>query len=176
MFPPVIHIAKGIPSQQSLTTSSTVSITHPVTEVTHTLAPGTIIYINCIAVQHDPSIYGHNVESFRPDRFIDDSNSKSEHVNSKIKSFGKGTFLAWSAGPRVCPGMKMSQVEFVSVFMTIFRRWRVELVRKDVGGRRETVEEARERAREAMRDSQSRLTLQMNRPREVKVRFVERGR
>jgi hypothetical protein len=72
--------------------------------------------------------------------------------------------------------MKMSQVEFVSVFMTIFRRWRVELVRKDVGGRRETEEEARERAREAMRDSQSRLTLQMNRPREVKIRFLEKGR
>ncbi len=75
----------------------------------------------------------------------------------------------------------MSQVEFVSVFMSIFSKYRVELVLREVsdgkgGKRQETMAEGRARVEELMADSQSRLTLQMNRPREVELRFVERGR
>lgn len=174
MFPPVIHVAKGTPT--TLSAPGHVSITHPTTGVTYHLAANTLIYINCVAIQHDPSIYGPDVDDFRPDRFIEEAKGEKGDTSTRIKNFGKGTFMAWSGGPRVCPGMKMSQVEFVSVFLTIFRRWRVELVRKDVGGRRETMEETVKRAKAAMMDSQSRLTLQMNKPKEVKVRFVRRSR
>ena len=74
----------------------------------------------------------------------------------------------------------MSQVEFVSVFMSVFRDWRVELVRREVNDgkgetRTETKEEATRRVEDVLADSQSRLTLQMNRPRDVEVRFVRRG-
>lgn len=105
---------------------------------------------------------------FRPSRFIDDTTPD----RLSIKNYGRGTFLSWSAGPRICPGAKMSQVEFVSVFATIFSRWKVELVLKDG----ESAEQARTRVEQLMEDSQSRLTLQMNRPREVKLRFRERER
>ncbi len=37
-----------------------------------------------------------------------------------------GTFLAWSSGPRICLGMKFSQVEFVAVISTVFARHIVE--------------------------------------------------
>ena len=146
----------------------------------HNIPANTTIYINAVAVQNDPSIYGNDVEVFRPDRFIDNS-SESEKGKPSIKSYGKGTFLAWSGGPRVCPGSKMSQVEFVSVFMSIFSKYRVELVLKEVddgkgGKRRETMEEARKRVEGLMADSQSRLTLQMNRPKDVELRFLKRRR
>ena len=75
----------------------------------------------------------------------------------------------------------MSQVEFVSVFMSIFSKYRVELVLREVddgkgGKRKETAEEAKKRVEALMADSQSRLTLQMNRPKEVELRFVEKRR
>lgn len=34
-------------------------------------------------------------------------------------------FIIWSAGARVCPGRKFSQVEFVAVITTLFHTWRV---------------------------------------------------
>ena len=174
IFPPVVHVAKGT----SPTLTAPVTLIHPVTGTVHHIPANTIIYINCVAVQNDDSIYGDDVEKFRPDRFLDESSEKGK---PSIKSYGKGTFLAWSGGPRVCPGSKMSQVEFVSVFMSIFSKYKVELVRKEVddgkgGKRKETMEEARVRVDGLMADSQSRLTLQMNRPREVELRFVERRR
>lgn len=168
----MVHVAKGT----SPTLTVPVALTHPVTGTVHHIPANTIIHINCVAVQNDHSIYGDDVEKFRPDRFLDESAEKGKPT---IRSYGKGTFLAWSGGPRVCPGSKMSQVEFVSVFMSIFSKYRVELVRKEIddgrgGKRKETTEEARSRVDGLMADSQSRLTLQMNRPREVELRFVEK--
>ena len=33
-----------------------------------------------------------------------------------------GAFLPWADGPRVCPGKKFSQVEFVAAMATLFKR------------------------------------------------------
>jgi Cytochrome P450 len=203
LFPPVVHIAKGT----SPTTPSPIELTHPSTNQTYSLPANTTIYINCVALQSDPEIYGADAPAFRPDRFIEsppaveNRSSGAKPKQESIRTYGRGTYLAWSAGPRVCPGSKMSQVEFVAVFMTVFRRCRVEVVKREVdvdvvggdvgrgrevegsskrdgkekGGRRlETVDEARRRVEGVMADSQSRLTLQMNRPREVEIRFVKR--
>lgn len=35
-------------------------------------------------------------------------------------------YMAFLHGPRVCPGKKFGQVEFVAVIATIFKDWRVE--------------------------------------------------
>ncbi|KAI4664462.1 uncharacterized protein J4E88_010714 [Alternaria novae-zelandiae] len=37
-------------------------------------------------------------------------------------------FFAWGAGPRICPGMKFSQVEFCSVLSSVLKKVRVEVV------------------------------------------------
>lgn len=64
----------------------------------------------------------------------------------------------------------MSQVEFVAVIMTIFSRYTV----APVAEKGETMEEAKERLRCVMEDSQPRLTLQMNNPQEVKMKWSKR--
>ncbi|KAF2025334.1 hypothetical protein EK21DRAFT_15519, partial [Setomelanomma holmii] len=38
-------------------------------------------------------------------------------------------FAPWGLGPRVCPGKKFRQVEFVAVLARILAEWRVEIVR-----------------------------------------------
>lgn len=78
--------------------------------------------------------------------------------------------MLWSSGPRACPGQKMSQVEFVSVIMTIFSNCSVEPVLEDG----ETMEQGREKLLDLLQDSQPVLTLQINRPKEVKLRWVQR--
>jgi hypothetical protein len=66
--------------------------------------------------------------------------------------------------------MKMAQVEFLAVMLTLFRKARVSPVTEGA----ETMEMARERLKGLMKDSQPRITLQMNRPKDVVLRWVER--
>ena len=64
----------------------------------------------------------------------------------------------------------MSQVEFVSVMATIFKYYTVEpIVEKG-----ETLDMAKEKLAGVMVDSQPRLTLQVNRPQDVKLRWTKR--
>jgi hypothetical protein len=64
----------------------------------------------------------------------------------------------------------MSQVEFVSVVMTLFGKCNVE----PVAEKGQTVEQARERLLGLLQDSQPVLTLQINKPREVKLKWTRR--
>jgi cytochrome P450 len=74
-------------------------------------------------------------------------------------------FYAWGAGPRICPGMKFSQVEFCAVMSSILRKVRVETVTED----------ARERMLNVLKDSDANpLLLHLRRPEELELRIVER--
>ncbi len=64
----------------------------------------------------------------------------------------------------------MSQVEFVSVFMTLFGRYRCEAVRLEGEGD----EDVEARIEGIMRDSAPKLTLQMTRNRDLKIKWVKR--
>jgi len=46
-------------------------------------------------------------------------------LNEQLMFPPTNRFMPWSAGPRVCPGMRLAQVEFVSVLCTLFLRARV---------------------------------------------------
>lgn len=64
----------------------------------------------------------------------------------------------------------MAEVEFVAVMMTVFRSYKlIPVVEKG-----ETIEMARQRLKDVMADSQPSVTLQMNRPRDVKLRWEKR--
>jgi cytochrome P450 len=148
---------------------------------TITCPPNTIIHMNVYAHHHAQEFWddGPNVaptSQFYPPRFLSSSSPKDPSSASSqsapfIRPLRKGVFLPWSLGPRVCPGQKMSQVEFCAVFMTVFRRWRVEVVRK---GDKETDGQLKERVWSCLNDSTPRLSMQMNRPRDVELRFVRR--
>ncbi|KIW83245.1 hypothetical protein Z517_02490 [Fonsecaea pedrosoi CBS 271.37] len=169
-FPPLTHIAKQTNSTHD------VSITTP-SGRSYYIPTKTIVYINTVSLHLDPRTWGDDATTFRPSRWLvspDEAPSRTSAaytIGQNIRSMPKGTFLPWSAGPRSCPGQKMSQVEFVSVFMTIFARYRCEAVkvRDD-----ESPDEIRARFEAVMRDSQPKLTLQMARNRDLKLRWVER--
>jgi len=108
----------------------------------------------------NPDIWGSDVSEFKPSRWIDDL--------GKLITPAKGTFLPWSGGPRVCPGMRMAQVEFVATFSTLFHSARCEPLRTE----QETDKEARERLVQIMDDSVSKLTLQVRDPAAVKLKWT----
>lgn len=156
LFTPLVHVGRRNPAPQTIHTKAGPRL----------IPAGTQCYVNAVALHVDPSTWGEDALQFRPTRWLSPSASGDEELITPAP----GTFLPWSAGPRVCPGTKMAQVEFVGVLFTMLRRCSIEVMCQD----NETIEVARGRLREVMQDSQSRLTLQMNRPNEVRLRFVPR--
>jgi cytochrome P450 len=120
-----------------------------------------MVYVSAQSMHLDRAIWGPDVLSFNPARWLD-------AATGELLTPAKGTFLPWSGGPRVCPGMKFSQVEFVAVFATMFRSARCEALR----GEGETGEQARARLEGIMADSVSKLTLQVRDPSQVKLTWV----
>lgn len=118
------------------------------------------VFVSSHTIHNDPEIWGRDVAQFKPSRWIDS--------NGSIVTPVSGTFLPWSAGPRVCPGMKMSQVEFVATFATLFRSARCE----PVVGEGEDIEEKRAELKALMEAAVCRLTLTVKDHDAVKLRWV----
>ena len=83
----------------------------------------------------------------------------------------KGAFIAWSDGPRLCPGKKFSQVEFVAVIARLMWKHRLEVVPTEG----ENVDAARKRVLEVARDSDVHLTLKMRRPMDMTIRWLPKA-
>lgn len=122
-------------------------------------------YINTMALHTLPSTWSPDSLAFKPTRWLDPNAPEPTLIKPS-----HGTYMPWSIGPRSCPGMKMSQVEFVAVVATLFRRCNARPVRKEG----ECEEQARQRLLDLMEDSQNVLTLRMTRQEEVGIEWVER--
>lgn len=97
----------------------------------------------------------------------------------------KGSYIPFSEGARSCPGRRFAQVELTAVLAVIFSTYSLELDvgewagdgevgRMGPGERRAVYERAKARARKAIGESETVVTMQMRSG--VPVRFVERGR
>ena len=133
LFPPVPHVHRETTAPQTLQT-----MTGPI----HVPA-GTRVYINSLALHILPSWRDTNRESdppflrsashettagpdelvFRPSRWLNPPGSAQTHYHPP-----KGTWVPWAMGPRVCPGIKMAQVEFTAVMLTMLQKHRIEAV------------------------------------------------
>lgn len=136
LFTPVIHISKMTKTPQKITTS----------RGTFNLPAGTTVYINAVGLHIDPDVWRNlNIGSgekksnadellFRPSRWIYYSAEGPQLFKPP-----KGTYIPWSAGPRVCPGQKMAQVEFAAIFLKLFQKNRIQAV-AEAGETREQTE------------------------------------
>ncbi|KAF7194197.1 Cytochrome P450 monooxygenase [Pseudocercospora fuligena] len=153
LFPPVIHLAKQTRKPEYLTSNGK----------TYRIPAKASVYINIVGIHQDPNVWrhlnlppntpssDHDEKIFRPSRWISPENGEFFRPPP-------GYFIPWSSGPRICPGQKMAQVEFVSIFLVLFRKRMIEAVQLPGEGR----EEMEERLEKKMRESISILTLQMN--------------
>jgi cytochrome P450 len=134
---------------------------------TYYIPANTQVYINNTALHTNPKHWGPDSLEFKPSRWIAEGSTIG---NENLIIPAKGTFLPWSGGPRVCPGQKMSQVEFVSVLATIFRSCSIAPALADG----ESHEQGKERLQNVIAKSRPALTLQMTSPEQVKLRWSKR--
>ncbi|PWY83684.1 cytochrome P450 [Aspergillus sclerotioniger CBS 115572] len=151
LFTPVPHATRSVATTQQVADGYGV----------HVLSSPMTVFVSQQSIHADADIWGADVDDFRPTRWLDEA--------GQVVVPPKGTFLPWSGGPRVCPGQKMSQVEFVATVATLFRHTRCEpLPQKGM-----TAEELQARLKELMEDSAQKLTIQVRRPNEVQLQWVQ---
>ncbi|XP_059161813.1 cytochrome P450 2J4-like [Physella acuta] len=79
----------------------------------YTIPKGTFIIPNLTSILHDEKIWGEDVMSFRPERFLD--------VNGKLKN--PEEFVAFSLGRRVCLGESLANMELFIFLSSMFQRF-----------------------------------------------------
>ena len=141
-------LPKQVLSSQHLTVAS----------VSHLIPANTFICLNLQALHTNPAFWGLDSLTWRPDRWL---------TGTDILPHVPGTFSAWASGPRVCPGKKLAQVEFVAVLSRLFGKYRVSAVSQDG----ETEDERRERIKAVLKDSGINITLKMNHPERISLRW-----
>ena len=133
------------------------------------IPPKTTLTINSHGLHCDENTWGHDALEWRPARWIV---SSSDPGKEELFEPSPGTFVGFGAGPRICPGKKFSQVQFVATMAVLFRHHHVHP--KQENG--ECEEQAVKRLEEMIDDSGiPTLTLQMRRPRDVALVWTERG-
>ena len=153
---------------------------------TYIIPPHSLISLNLAGIHVDGNIWGDDALEFNPRRWIHVNTASTSCAldktaaetlqpplipsTSRHASNTECAFFAWSAGPRLCPGKKFSQVEWVAVIVTLLRRHRVR-VAKEKG---ESEREARERAKGVIQDLKLVLTPKMRSPDSVQLEWIKR--
>ncbi|QDS75267.1 hypothetical protein FKW77_000853 [Venturia effusa] len=108
------------------------------------------VSLNLVSLQTDPKSWGPDVLTWKPSRFIEPVRGEET-----LLSPSDGSFVPWVSGPRVCPGKKFAQVEFVAVMATTFKNHRVRVDR--LSG--ESAEQAKQRVLAVAEDSEVGIRL-----------------
>lgn len=128
----------------------------------------TLLCLNFTSIHQDPKHWGDDGEEWRPQRWVEiDPDTGKE----RLKDAPKSTIYApWTAGLRVCPGKKFSQVEFTAAMLAILSEYRIELAMK----RGQTEGDARKHLFSVIRDIDGVITPKFRRPKDGEVLFVKR--
>lgn len=161
LYTPVVHVLRTNDTIQEIRTSKGIIA----------LPANSSVIINHIALHLDPEVWPNinrgsdpswvnsNDEGipdetiFRPSRWINPVGSPR-----RIYQPPKGCFLPWGQGPRICPGQKMGQVEFVAVMLKLLQQHRIDAV--PLTG--ENSRDVEQRLDELLRNSIPKMTLIMD--------------
>jgi cytochrome P450 len=133
----------------------------------YNLPPKTGVFVDNATAQCKEEYWGSDALIWRPDRWI-----KKEETSEAFVHPMKGSYVPWAHGPRVCPGKKFSQVEFVAVISYLLTDHRV----RPVLIRGESEKEALERILRVIKDSHFELAIKMKHPEKLKVRWEKKRR
>jgi cytochrome P450 len=125
---------------------------------------------NLQALHTDPQSWGSDSLTFRPSRWL--LSTVENGASAAMETFIEppaGAFVPWADGPRVCPGRKLAQVEFIAVMVALFRKHRVQPLLKEG----EKMDSGLHRLRGIVNDSGiSAITVQMRRPRDAALTWT----
>lgn len=118
------------------------------------------------ALHTTPEYWGSDSLDWNPKRWIKEAASLEDEQPIFPR---RGAYIGFSAGPRVCPGRKFAQVEFVAVIARLFRSHRCSPVLL----RGESEVQAKKRVLEVVEDSNLVLTLKMLHPERLRIAWEE---
>ena len=165
----------------------------------HVIPAGSFVSLNLIATHTWPRYWGEDAGEWKPTRWIDSPLSSVTNTTSSSSTTApsppppsintileneslkpppkKHSFRPWFEGPRVCPGKKFAQVEFVAVLAVLFRDWKVSVKPEPVAASSspssssspplESPTQTKQRVMNVIRDSRVKITLQMQKPTRV---------
>lgn len=119
------------------------------------------------ALHTHPRHWGSDSLVWRPERWIENPGDLGKEV---LFNPPKGTYFPWSEGIRNCPGKRFAQVEFVATITALLKNH----VAEPVPIANESMDAARKRTLNIVKDSNVELLLQMAGPRGVSLRWVKR--
>lgn len=139
---------------------------------TYSIPPQTLLLFNMHAAQSDPEYWGNDSLEFRPSRWIESTQKPAGNGGVEIPPFDgevllkplRTVYMSWLDGSHVCPGRKFSQVEYVGLMVGLLGSHYVEPARESQG---EDIEDARQRTKDCLADSGTRLVFEMLRPETV---------
>ncbi|MCJ1439481.1 hypothetical protein MMC27_008875 [Xylographa pallens] len=134
----------------------------------YTIPPHTAVFLNNAAVQCDKKFWGPNSRTWCPGRWIQTDGADDVETFAQTPA---GAYLPWASGPRVCPGKKFSQVEFVAAIACLMHQHRV----VPVVGEGETEQQAQERLMKVMADSNMTLANKINHPKSLVLKWERRS-
>ncbi|KIP07170.1 hypothetical protein PHLGIDRAFT_118327 [Phlebiopsis gigantea 11061_1 CR5-6] len=70
-------------------------------------------------VHRDPNVWGEDVDTFRPERWL----SVPNDLNSEEKGAVPGSYFPFSYGPRKCMGEGLAMLEMLLTLATLFKRY-----------------------------------------------------
>ncbi|TKX26047.1 cytochrome P450 monooxygenase-like protein 11 [Elsinoe australis] len=91
------------------------------------LPGGTVIGINPAVIHYNTSVYGENVTSFNPERWLRQNGEKEDVFRERVQRMREtdGTF---GYGKRACIGKNVAQAEIYKIIGTLFKTYDLELV------------------------------------------------
>lgn len=98
------------------------SFDHPDATLGNYKVGGSVLVVNCYAIQRDPDLWGPDAHLFRPDRFLGSSGKALQN------SFG---FLPFSRGTRDCIGKYFALLEIKIALAALVTRYNGQAVRPD---------------------------------------------
>lgn len=139
---------------------------------TYSIPPQTLLLFNMHAAHADPGYWGDDGHEFKPSRWIQTIPTPPGDNEADISLLDREAllkplrtvYMSWLDGSHVCPGRKFSQVEFVGLMVGLLGNHYVEPARESLG---EDIEHARQRTKDCLAKSGTRLVFEMLRPEAV---------
>ena len=141
-----------------------VPVITPQGEKTITVDRGTIVGCHFYGAHLSPR-WGADANEFNPKRFV-----TSPPEGEKLSVPEGPLYIPWSTGPRKCPGMKFSQVEFVAVIAQLLSQYRLEVLTREG----ESEREATRRLMGVLGEKYFNVSAYLRRPEDAGVRIVRR--
>ena len=89
-----------------------------------TIPAGTIVGVNPWVVGHTSDVWGSNLESFKPERWLQGEKETEKQYEERLQAM-KAADLSFGGGNRVCIGRNMALVEMYKIIPTLLLKFKV---------------------------------------------------